>query len=69
MSQAYQQLEDRILAYLKAKGKPLTTSEIASGINESGNVLMVHTALGCLNRERRVLRVNWDGFPYWVVAT
>jgi|GEM_PF-5269393 len=69
MTQAYQQLEDRILSYLLAKNKPLTTSEIASGISESGNVLMVHTALGCLNREKRVLRVNWDGFPYWVVAT
>jgi len=66
MSQAYIQLEERILAYLHRRGIPLTTSDIAAGIDENGNVIMVHTALGCLSRAGRVLQVCYNGMPHWM---
>lgn len=66
MSQEYLQLEDRILAYLHEKGRPLTASDIASGINENENIIMVMTALGCMQRSGEVVKVSYNGLPHWM---
>jgi hypothetical protein len=66
MSQAYLQLEERILAYLHRRGIPFTTSDIAAGIDENENVIMVHTALGCLRKAGNVVQVSYRGMPHWM---
>lgn len=60
----FDHLEERILRHIHNKGTPLTTSEIACALEE--HIIMVQTALGCLNRERKVVRINWDGMHYWM---
>lgn len=66
MSQEYLMLEDRILAYLHRRGVPLTSSDIASGIDENGNIIMVHTALGCMQKAGEVVQVSYNGMPHWM---
>jgi len=60
----YDGLEKKIMRHLQSKGKPLTSSEIACALDE--HPIVVHTALACLNRERRVVCINWYGLHYWV---